>query len=97
MKGHKVTNCRKLPSTQELIKQDKQQYWNRKKGYANKYTARGNNRHQTINEVDNNAPIDEIDNQEEDTFDQDYADMDEINFPMSDLTEEEDQAYYYDD
>ena len=97
LKGHKVTNCRKLPRAQELIKQDKQQYWNRKKGYANKYTACGNNRHQTINEVDDNAPIDEIENQEEDTFDQDDANMDEINFPMSDLTEEEDQAYYYND
>ena len=50
-----------------------------------------------INEVDDNAPIDEIENQEGDIFDQDYADMDEINFPTSDLTEEEDQAYYYDD
>ena len=50
-----------------------------------------------INEVDDNASIDEIDNQEKDTFDQDDANMDEINFPMSDLTEEEDQAYYYDD
>ena len=93
MKGHKVTNCRKLPRAQELIKQDKQQYWNRKKGY----TACGNNRHQAINEVDDSAPVDEIRNQEEDTFDQDYVDMDEINFPTSDLTEEEDQAYYYDD
>ena len=67
------------------------------KGYTNKHTAHGNNRHQLINKVDDNTPIDEIENQEEDTFDQDYADMDEINFPMSDLTEEEDQAYYYDD
>ena len=94
MKGNKVTNCRKLPRAQELIKQDKQQYWNRKKGY----TARSNSRHQVINEVDDSAPVDEIRNQEEeDTFDQDYVDMDEINFPTSDLTEEEDQAYYYDD
>ena len=99
MKGHKVTNCRKLPRAQELIKHDKQQYWNKKKGYTNKHTACGNNRHQLINEVDDNAPIDEMENQEEDTFDtfDTYADMDEINFPMSDLTEEEDQAYYYDD
>ena len=89
----KVTNCRKLPRAQELIKQDKQQYWNRKKGY----TARSNNKNQQINEVDDNTPIDEIENQEGDIFDQDYVDMDEINFPMSDLTEEEDQAYYYDD
>ena len=93
LKGHKVTNCRKSPRAQELIKQDKQQYWNRKKGY----TARGNNRHQVINEVDDSAPVDEIRNQEEDAFDQDYVDMDEIKFPTSDLTEEEDQAYYYDD
>ena len=46
--------------------------------------------------MEDNTPIDEIENQE-DIFDQDYMDTDEINFPMSDLTEEEDQAYYYDD
>ena len=97
LKGHKVTNCRKLPRAQELVKQDKQQYWNKKKGYTNKHATRSNNRHQTINEVDDNTPINEVDNQEGDIFDQDYADMDEINFPTSDLTEEEDQAYYYDD
>ena len=93
LKGHKVTNCRKLPRAQELIKQDKQQYWNRKKSY----TARSSNKYQQINEVEDSAPIDEIENQEEDTSDQDYVDMGEINFPTSDLTEEEDQAYYYDD
>ena len=97
LKGHKVTNCRKLPRAQELIKQDKQQYWNKKKGYTNKQATRSNNRHQTINEVDDNTPIDEIENQEGDIFEQDYTDLDEINFPTSDLTEEEDQAYYYDD
>ena len=93
LKGHKVTNCRKLPRAQELIKQDKQQYWNKKKGY----TARSNNKDQQINEVDDNVPIDEIENLEEDISDRDYVDMGEINFPTSDLTEEEDQAYYYDD
>ena len=93
LKGHKVTNCRKLPRAQELIKQDKQQYWNKKKGY----TARSNNKDQPINEVEDNAPIDEIENLEEDISGQDYVDMGEINFPTSDLTEEEDQAYYYDD
>ena len=93
LKGHKVTNCRKLSRAQELIKQDKQQYWNKKKGY----TAHSNNKDQQINEVEDNAPIDEIENQEEDISDQDYVDMGEINFPTSDLTEEEDQAYYYDD
>ena len=93
LKGHKVTNCRKLPRAQELIKQDKQQYWNRKKGY----TGRINNKYHQVNEVDNSTPIDEIENQDEDIADQDFVDIDEVNFPTSDLTEEEDQAYYYDD
>ena len=31
LKGHKVTPCRKLPRAQELIRQDKQQYWKNKK------------------------------------------------------------------
>ena len=34
LKGHKVTTCRKLPRAQELIKQDKQQYWNKRKEYT---------------------------------------------------------------
>ena len=41
-------------------------------------------------------PIDEVENQEEDIYDQDYNEMDDINFPTSDLTKEEDQVYYYD-
>ena len=66
LKGHKVTSCRKLPRAQELIKQDKQQYWNKKKGYTNKHATHSNNRHQMINEVDDSTPIDEIENQEGD-------------------------------
>ena len=31
LKGHKVTTCRKLPRAQELIRQDKQQYWNKRR------------------------------------------------------------------
>ena len=31
LKGHKVTTCRKLARAQELIRLDKQQYWNKKK------------------------------------------------------------------
>ena len=92
LKGHKVTNCRKLQRAQELIKQDKQQYWNGKKGYS----ARNNNKDQQINEVEDNTLISEIENQE-DIFNQDYVDTNEINFPTSDFTEEEEQAYYYDD
>ena len=96
LKGHKVTTCKKLPRAQELIKQDKQQYWNKRKGYTKRNTNHNNTRHQQINEVDDNAPIDEVENQEENIYDQDYNEMDDINFPTSDLTEEEDQVYYYD-
>ena len=97
LKGHKVTTCRKLPRAQELIKQDKQQYWSKKKGYTKRSTNNSNARHQQINEVDDSASIDEVENQEEGIYDQDYNEMDNINFPTSDLTEEEDQVYYYDD
>ena len=31
LKDHKVTTCRKLARAQELIRLDKQQYWNKKK------------------------------------------------------------------
>ena len=96
LKGHKVTTCRKLPRAQELIKQDKQQYWNKRKGYTKRSVINNNTRQQQINKVDNNAPIDEVENQEEDIYDQDCKEMDDINFPTSDLTEEEDQVYYYD-
>ena len=97
LKGHKVTTCGKLPRAQELIKQDKQQYWNKRKGYTKRSANNNNTRHQQINEVDDNASIDEVENQEEGIYDQDYNEMDDINFPTSDLTEEEDQAYYYED
>ena len=68
LKGHKVTTCRKLPRAQELIKQDKQQYWNKRKGYTKRSTNNNNTRHQQINEVDDNASIDEVENQEEDIY-----------------------------
>ena len=55
-----------------------------------------NTRHQQINEVDNSASIDEVESQEEETYDQDYDEIDDIAFPISDLPEEEDEAYYYD-
>ena len=96
LKGHKVTTCRKLTRAQELIKQDKQQYWDKRRGYTKKNATHNNIRHQQINEVDDSASIDEVENQEEDIYDQDYNEMDDIAFPTSDLTEEEHQAYYYD-
>ena len=96
LKGHKVTTCRKLPRAQDLIKQDKQHYWDKKRGYTKKNATHNNTRHQQINEVDDSASIDEVESQEEETYDQDYDEMDDIAFPISDLTEEEDEAYYYD-
>ena len=80
MKGHKVTTCRKLLRAQELIKQDKEQYWNKRKGYTKRSANNSNTRHQQITEVDNNASIDEVENQEEDICYQDYNEMDDINF-----------------
>ena len=96
LKGHKVTTCRKLPRAQELIKQDKQQYWNKRKGYTKRSTNNNNTGHQQINEVEDNAAIDKVENQEEDICDQDYSEIEDINFPTSVLTAEEDQVYYYD-
>ena len=97
LKGHKVTTCRKLPRAQELIKQDKQQYWSKRKGFTKRSTSNSNTRYQQINEIDGSASIDEVKNQEDGIHDQEYNEMDNIYFPTSDLAEEEDQAYYYDD
>ena len=95
LKGHKVTTCRKLPRTQELVKQDKQQYWNKRKGYTKRNANNNTTKSQQINEI--NDSINEVENQEEGIYDQDYNEMDKISFPTSDLKEEEDQVYYYDD
>ena len=93
LKGHKITTCRKQPRAQELIKQDRQQYWNKRKGYTKRSANNNNTRHQQINEVDDNASIDEVENQEEDICNQDYNEMDNINFPTSDLTDEEENYH----
>ena len=92
LKGHKVTTCRKLPRAQELIKQDKQQYWSKRKGYTKRGANNNATKSQQINEIDDNAAIDEVENQEEGVCDQDYNETDNISFPTSDLME-----YYYDD
>ena len=52
LKGHKVTTCRKLTRAQDLIKQDKQHYWDKKRGYTKKSATHNSTRHQQINEVD---------------------------------------------
>ena len=96
LKGHKVTTYRKLPRAQELIKQNKQQYLSKRKGYT-KRGANNATKSQQINEINDNAAINEVENQEEGVYDQDYNETDDISFPTSDLMEEEDQVYYYDD
>ena len=67
------------------------------KEYTKRSTNNNTTRSQQINEIDDNIVINEVENQEEGIYDQEYNDMDDISFPTSDLTEEEDQAYYYDD
>ena len=97
LKGHKVTTCRKLPRAQELIKQDKQQYWSKRKGYSKRTTNNNTTKCQQINEINDSTVINEVENQEVGIYDQDYNEMEDISFPTSDFTEEEDQVYYYDD
>ena len=97
LKGHKVTTCRKLPRAQELSKQDKQQYWSKRKGYTKRSANNNTTKNHQINEINDSTVINEVENQEEGIYDQDYNEMDGIDFPTSDLTEEEDQVYYYDD
>ena len=97
LRGHKVTTCRKLPRAEELIKQDKQQYWNKRKGYTKRSANNNATKSQQINEIDDSTVINKVENQEEDVYGQDYNEMDDISFPTSNLTEEEDQVYYYDD
>ena len=97
LKGHKVTACRKLSRAQELIKQDKQQYWHKRKGYTKRSANNNATKSQQINEIDDSTVINEVENHEEGLYDQDYNETDNINFPISDLTEEEDQVYYYND
>ena len=68
LKGHKVTTCRKLPRAQELIRQNKQQYWSKRKGYTKRGASNNITKSQQINEIDNNAAIDEVENQEEGVY-----------------------------
>ena len=93
LKGHKVTTCRKLTRAQELIRQDKQQYWkNKKEGKGNTLNQ---NRKQQINKVDEVEAIDEIDQYQDGDYDgTDYEGLEELSFPFSEYSEEQ---VYYDD
>ena len=82
LKGHKVTTCRKLSRAQELITQDKQQYWKNKKELEKGNTP-NHNRKQQINKVDEAVAIDEVDQyQDEDYNGTDYERLDKLSFPL---------------
>ena len=96
MKGHKVTACRKLTRAQELSKKDKDQYWKNKRG-GGKGNAPNHNRKQQINEVEEEETNDEVDQYQDEDYDGTDSDgLGELNFLISEYTEEEDQAYYDD-
>ena len=40
LKGHKVANCRKLARAQELLRKDKQRYWNEKRNKSRNYASK---------------------------------------------------------
>ena len=72
LKGHKVTTCRKLARAQELIRLDKQQYWNKKKEAGKRNTSHHSKKYQ-VNEVDEAETINEVDHQiNEEGIDTDY-------------------------
>ena len=96
MKGNKVATCRKLTKAQELLRKDKQWYWNEKKAAGRNNALRYTRKHQ-INEVDEADSINNEENQyDEEDVNTDYEGIEEINFPCSEFTEEEDLAYYND-
>ena len=67
-----------------------------RKGYTKRSANSNTTKNQQINKINDSTVINEVENQEEGIYDQDYNEMDDISFPTSDLTEEEDQVYYYD-
>ena len=94
LKGHKVTNCRKLARAKELLRKDKQKYWNERRN-KQCYMPR-NNKSSQINEVEETGSASKEEfSQEEDFMDQEG--IEEVNFLYSEFTEEEDLTYYNDD
>ena len=69
----------------------------KRKGYTKRSGNNNATKIQQINEIDDSTVINEVENQEEGVYDQDYNETDDISFRTSDLTGEEDQVYYYDD
>ena len=92
MKGHKVATCRKLTRAQELLRKDKQWYWNERRATGRNNALRYTKKHQ-INEVDEANSVNDEDYQYDE---EDYKGIEEINFPYSKFTEEEYLTYYND-
>ena len=96
IKGHKVATCRKLTRAQELLRKDKQWYWNERRATGRNNASRYTKKHQ-INKVDEANLVNDEDYQyEEKNANTDYKGIEEINFPYSEFTEEEDLTYYND-
>ena len=96
-KDHKLATCRKLARAKELLRKDKQRYWNEKRNKGRNNVSRNVKRHQ-INEEDEASLVSNEDfHHEEEEINTDYKGIEEINFPYSEFTEEEDLAYYNDD
>ena len=64
LKGHKVATCRKLTRAQELLRKDKQQYWNERRATGRNNPSRYTEKHQ-INEVGEANSVDDEDYQYE--------------------------------
>ena len=96
LKGLKVATCRKLTRAQELLRKDKQWYWSERRTAGRNNASRYTKKHQ-INEVDEVNSVNDEDYQyDEENVNTDYEGIEEINFPYSEFTEEEDLAYYND-
>ena len=94
LKGHKVATCRKLTRAQELLRKDKQWYWNERRATGRNNALRYTKKHQ-INEMDEANSVNDEDYQyNEENVNTDYEGIEEINFPYIEFTEEEDLTDY---
>ena len=87
MKGHKVATCRKLTRAQELLRKDKQRYWNERRATGRNNASRYTKKHQ-INKVDETNSVNDEDYQYvEEDVNTDHKGKEERNFPYSEFTE----------
>ena len=79
----------------ELLRKDKQKYWN-ERGNKNKSYSTRNSRSSQINEVEETGSASDEEFGQEENF-MDHDGIKEVNLLHSEFTEEEDLAYYNDD